>query len=139
STGSARWARPSSPTCGTAPPGPLEGRRRPGRVTRGERPAAAVPPGPSLRCTAHERSDRMRFAIDAATLLDLVESGRPVAPGHQLVAPAAVRSQALDLLLDRVRRGELDARQALARHDPITETKIRVLNDRVTRRVAWDL
>ena len=81
----------------------------------------------------------MRIVVDAASLLALVESGLPLAAGHQLVAPAGVRSQALDLLLARVRRGELDAREALARHDQLTETKIRALNDRVSRRVAWDI
>lgn len=81
----------------------------------------------------------MRFVIDAASLLELVAGGRPVPPGHQLVAPAGVRSQALDLLLGRVARGELTEREALELHDRLTETKIRALNDRVSRRVAWDL
>lgn len=81
----------------------------------------------------------MRFVIDAPSLVRLVEDGRPVAPGNHLVAPAGVRSQALDLLLGRVARGELAARDALALHDRLTETRIRALNDRVSRRVAWDI
>ena len=80
-----------------------------------------------------------RYAIDAATLLGLAGDARAVHPDHQLVAPAAVRSHALDLLLQQVAAGVLDDATALARHDRITETRIRVLNDRVSRRVAWGI
>jgi hypothetical protein len=48
-----------------------------------------------------------RFVIDAPTLVHLVTEGVAVAPGHQLVAPQSLRSQALDLLYGAVRRGEL--------------------------------
>ena len=80
-----------------------------------------------------------RYAIDAATLVHLVSNGLAVDPSHQLVAPSSLRSQALDLLLQHVRAGELDAREALAMHELITETKVRLLGDRVSRRTAWDI
>ena len=80
-----------------------------------------------------------RFVIDPPTLLHLVTEGRPVAPGHQLVAPQLLRSQALDLLYAAVRRGELSDAEALARHDAMTAVKVRLLADRVSRRVAWQL
>ena len=80
-----------------------------------------------------------RYAIDAATLLELATAGRAVHPAHQLVAPAGIRSHALDLLLAQVAAGELDERTALVRHDRITETRVRLLNDRVSRRVAWEI
>ena len=80
-----------------------------------------------------------RFVIDPPTLLHLVTDGPPVAPGHQLVAPQLLRSQALALLYDAVRRGELTDVEALARHDAMTGTKVRLLGDRVSRRVAWQL
>jgi len=78
-----------------------------------------------------------RFAIDAPTLLHLVTAGVAVAPGHQLVAPQLLRSQALDLLFGAVRRGELTEEQALDRHEAMTSVKVRLLGDRVSRRVAW--
>lgn len=78
-----------------------------------------------------------RYVIDAGILVRLVEAGDVVPPAHQLVAPAAIRSHALDLLLARVTQGTLDDREALTIHDRLTELKIRVLNDRVSRRTAW--
>jgi predicted nucleic acid-binding protein len=78
-----------------------------------------------------------RFVIDAPTLLRLVEEGKPVNPEHQLVAPALIRSQALSLLLTAVRRGEITEAVALERHERMTEMKMRLLNDRVSRRTAW--
>jgi predicted nucleic acid-binding protein len=80
-----------------------------------------------------------RFVIDPPTLLFAVEGERAIDPAHQLVAPGSIRSQALDLLLARVRDGELGEREALALHERITETKIRTLADRVSRRTAWNL
>jgi predicted nucleic acid-binding protein len=78
-----------------------------------------------------------RFVIDAPTLLHLVAEDVAVAPGHQLVAPQGLRSQALDLLYDAVRRGELAEEVALDQHERMTGVKVRLLGDRVSRRVAW--
>jgi predicted nucleic acid-binding protein len=80
-----------------------------------------------------------RFVIDAPTLLHLVAERVPVAAGHQLVAPQLLRSQALALLFEAVRRGELTDEQALDRHDAMTGVKVRLLGDRVSRRVAWQI
>jgi len=80
-----------------------------------------------------------RFVIDAKTLLHVLRSGRIIRPAHQLVAPASIRSQVLDLLLQKVQHGELTEQAALALHEQLTETKIRLLNDRVSRRTAWDI
>jgi predicted nucleic acid-binding protein len=80
-----------------------------------------------------------RYAIDAATLVHLVTNELEVAPGHQLVAPNAIRSDALSLLYAAVRRGELTERVALEQHTRLTELKMRVLGDRVSRRTAWKL
>ena len=78
-----------------------------------------------------------RYVIDGPTLVQLVESGHTVDPSHQLVAPNALRSEALELLLDRVRAGELSEKDALALHEGITRTKVRLLGDRVSRATAW--
>jgi len=80
-----------------------------------------------------------RFVIDAVTLVSVLETGRRFDPEHQLVAPGAVRSQALQLLFTRVADGDLAEREALRIHERLTETRIRLLNDRVSRRAAWDL
>ncbi|SFE91690.1 hypothetical protein SAMN05421541_104431 [Actinoplanes philippinensis] len=75
--------------------------------------------------------------IDAPTLLHLVDNALAVDPGHQLVAPNTIRSEALHLLLLDVRRGERTDRAALETHERITELKMRLLGDRVSRATAW--
>ena len=78
-----------------------------------------------------------RYVIDAPTLLHLVASGVQVSPRHQIVAPNLIRPQALSLLLEAVRNGELTEDQALQHHERFTEFKMRLLGDRVSRRTAW--
>jgi hypothetical protein len=48
-----------------------------------------------------------RYVIDAPTLLHMVATGVQVSSRHQIVAPNLIRSQALSLLLQAVRRGDL--------------------------------
>lgn len=78
-----------------------------------------------------------RYAIDARTLLHLVDNDLAIDPGHQLVAPNSIRSDALELLLQEVRRGERTEKAALETHERITEVEMRLLGDRVSRRTAW--
>lgn len=78
-----------------------------------------------------------RFVVDASTLLHLVAGEASPHADHQLVAPSTIRSQALTLLLDAVRRGEFTEQAALEQHDRLTELKMRLLGDRVSRRTAW--
>lgn len=80
-----------------------------------------------------------RYAIDAATLLVVVTSSRPLDHAHRLVAPTAIRSHALETLLRQVRSGTLTEKEALALHERLTETKVRLLGDRVSRRTAWTI
>jgi hypothetical protein len=80
-----------------------------------------------------------RFGIDAPTLLHLVAERVSVGPGHQLVAPQVLRSQALALLFDAVRHGELTEEHAMDRLEAMTHVKVRLLGDRVSRRVAWQI
>jgi len=75
--------------------------------------------------------------IDAPTLLHLVDNELRVDPRHQLVAPNSIRSEALQLLLHDVRRGERTDKGALETHERITELKMRLLGDRVSRGMAW--
>ena len=80
-----------------------------------------------------------RYVIDAPTLVHVVSNGIAIHPDHQLVAPSSLRSQALGLLLTEVRAGDRTEKEARALFDPITETKVRVLGDRMSRRTAWDI
>ena len=80
-----------------------------------------------------------RYVVDAPTLVHIVSVGLQVRPGHQLVAPNAVRAEALQLLYERVRRGELAEDEALQLHERLTEVKMRLLGDRVPRRTAWHI
>lgn len=78
-----------------------------------------------------------RYVLDALTLLHLIDNDLNVAQGHQLVAPNSVRSEALQLLLADVRKGRRSERDALAAHERLTEMKMRLLGDRVSRGTAW--
>jgi predicted nucleic acid-binding protein len=78
-----------------------------------------------------------RYVIDSPTLLHVVDAGLRIDAGHQLVAPAGLRSEVMQLLLRDVRDGSRTDRAALAVHEQLTGVKIRLLNDRVSRATAW--
>jgi predicted nucleic acid-binding protein len=78
-----------------------------------------------------------RFVIDPPTLVRLAGYRGRVDTAHRLVAPNSIRSQALDLLLQEVRSGRLSEHAALELHEAMTELKMRLLGDRVSRRTAW--
>jgi predicted nucleic acid-binding protein len=80
-----------------------------------------------------------RYVIDAPTLVHVVDNKLRVAPDHQLVAPSSIRSEAMGLLLRDVRRGDRSDKEALERHERMTELKMRLLGDRVSRRTAWQI
>jgi len=80
-----------------------------------------------------------RFTIDAPTLVHLVTEDLACDPAHQLVAPNLIRSQALSVLFTLVGSGEVSEQDALRRHEQLTELKMRLLGDRVSRRTAWQL
>jgi predicted nucleic acid-binding protein len=80
-----------------------------------------------------------RYVIDAGTLLHIVEEDVPISPRHQIVAPNLIRSQALTLLLRAVAAGRLTETEALEQHERLTGLKMRLLGDRVSRRVAWTI
>jgi predicted nucleic acid-binding protein len=70
-------------------------------------------------------------------LLHLLDSDLHVDPTHQLVAPNSIRSEAMQLLLSDVRHGKRSEKAALATHERVTEQRMRLLGDRVSRAVAW--
>ena len=83
--------------------------------------------------------DVTRFAIDAPVAVGLVRAGVVVPPEHSLVGPGVLRSDALALLREEVLRGERTRREGFTDLDGIAMLRIRLLSDRVTRRVAWQL
>lgn len=95
-------------------------------------PVVAADCGPKLPVVA-------RYVIDAPTLLHVVANSVSVNTEHQLVAPTLIRSQALSLLLAAVYHGDLPEEVALRRHERLTELKMRLLGDRVSRRTAWKI
>lgn len=80
-----------------------------------------------------------RFAIDDLTALRLIQEDVPLAEGHQLVAPNVLRSQVLSHLYRAVRRGELSRDEARAQLDRLSSLRVRLLGDRVSRAVAWEI
>jgi hypothetical protein len=64
-----------------------------------------------------------RYVIHAPTLLHVVADDVPVGAGHRIVAPNLIRSQALSLLLEAVRRGDLAEDLALQHHERLTRKR----------------
>lgn len=77
------------------------------------------------------------YVLDPPTLLEVVARGVHISTDDHIVAPGTIRSEALALLFAAVQRGELAEEVALERHERLTELKMRLLNDRVSRRTAW--
>ena len=80
-----------------------------------------------------------RYAVDAPTLVHIVDVDLSIHPSHQLVAPNSIRTDALELLLRDVRDGRRSDREAMACHEKLTQLKMRLLGDRVSRRTAWQI
>ena len=80
-----------------------------------------------------------RYVLDAPTLVHVITEGVEVNPQHQLVAPNLIRSEALALLFAAVHRGDLTEPVALQHHQRLTELKMRLLGDRVSRRTVWKI
>jgi predicted nucleic acid-binding protein len=78
-----------------------------------------------------------RFVIDAPTLLHIIDNGLRIDPSIQLVAPSSIRSEALHVLLRDVSEGRRTDKAALETHERVTELKMRLLGDRVSRGTAW--
>ena len=80
-----------------------------------------------------------RFVIDSGVALRIAEGAIAPAAAHRLVAPTLLRSQVLDLLYGRVRRGELSEEAGLELNARFGKLKVRYLGDAVLRRRAWAL
>jgi len=78
-----------------------------------------------------------RFVVDCETLLRIAAGEIEVAPGHRLVAPTLVRSQALSALYAAARRGELSRAEGLERLRRLNSLGVRFLGDRSMQQTAW--
>ncbi len=78
-----------------------------------------------------------RFVVDCETLLRIAAGEVEVAPGHTLLAPTLVRSQALAALYEAARRGEISATEGIERATRINSLRVRFLGDRTLQRTAW--
>ena len=77
------------------------------------------------------------FVIDAPVAIDLAANGAAIPPEHRLAAPTLLRSQALAIIYESVRRGEIDERIGRKVLDDIRGLRIRLLGDRVLQDHAW--
>jgi predicted nucleic acid-binding protein len=77
------------------------------------------------------------FVIDAPVAIELAAGGAKISPEHRLAAPTLLRSQALNLIYESVRRGERDERAGRKILDDIRALRIRLLGDRVLQDRAW--
>ena len=80
-----------------------------------------------------------RYVIDAAAAIEIARGQVEVAAEHSLVAPSLLRSQVLSILYRAVRAGELSPKEGKVLLDRVTELKIRLLGDRVSRGTAWKI
>jgi len=78
-----------------------------------------------------------RFVIGPDVAIRLAHDRGVIRGGHQLLAPAVLRSQALSLLYQAVRRGELTRGDAERQLSYVHGLPIRLLEDLVLHNVAW--
>jgi predicted nucleic acid-binding protein len=77
------------------------------------------------------------FVVDAPVAVDLAVGGATIPPEHSLAAPTLMRSQALALVYESVRRGEIDERAGRKVLDDVRGLRIRLLGDRALQDRAW--
>jgi predicted nucleic acid-binding protein len=78
-----------------------------------------------------------RFVVDCETLLRIAAGEVEVAPGHQLLAPTLVRSQALASMYRAARRGDVSPAEGREHVRRINSLKVRFLGDKVLQSQAW--
>jgi len=78
-----------------------------------------------------------RYVIGPDVAFQLVRDQAVIRGGHQILAPALLRSQLLSLLYRAVRRGEMTRKDAERQLDYVRGLRIRLLGDRVLQNLAW--
>jgi predicted nucleic acid-binding protein len=90
-------------------------------------------PGPG------EATGMTTFVIDAQVAINLATDGATIPPQHSLTAPTLLRSQALALVYESVRRGDIDEPSGRKILTDIRGLRIRLLGDRSLEDHAWRL
>lgn len=78
-----------------------------------------------------------RYVIGPDVAIRLARDQAVIRGGHQLLAPALLRSQVLSLLYQAVHRGELTRQDANRHLDYVRKLRMRLLGDRVLQNAAW--
>jgi predicted nucleic acid-binding protein len=78
-----------------------------------------------------------RYVIGPDVAIRLAHDQAVIRGGHQILAPALLRSQVLSLLYQAVRRGEMTRKGSRAAPRVRARAAIRLLGDRVLQNVAW--
>ena len=78
-----------------------------------------------------------RYVIGPDVAIRLAHDHAVIRGGHQILAPALLRSQVLSLLYQAVRRGEMTRNEAERQLEYVRTLRIRLLGDRVLQNVAW--
>ena len=78
-----------------------------------------------------------RYVIGPDVAVRLAGEEAVIRGGHQLLAPALLRSQVLSLLYQAVRRGEMTRKEAERQLEYVRGLRMRLLGDRVLQNVAW--
>lgn len=80
-----------------------------------------------------------RYVIGPDVAIALAQDEVVIGRGHQILAPALLRSQLLSLLYQAVRRGEMTKKDAGRRLSYVRGLRIRLLGDRVLQDAAWKI
>ena len=78
-----------------------------------------------------------RYVIGPDVAIRLAHDQAVIRGGHQVLAPALLRSQVLSLMYQAVRRGEITRKEAERQLEYVRGLRIRLLGDRVLQNVAW--
>src|ERR1700745_4370276 len=78
-----------------------------------------------------------RYVIGPDVAIRLAHDQAVIRGGHQILAPALLRSQVLSLLYQAVRRGEMTRKDTERQLEYVCGLRIRLLGDRVLQNVAW--
>jgi predicted nucleic acid-binding protein len=78
-----------------------------------------------------------RYVIGPEVAIRLAHDQTVIRGGHQILAPALLRSQLLSLLYQAVSRGDMTKQGADQRLNYVRGLRIRLLGDRVLQNAAW--
>jgi predicted nucleic acid-binding protein len=78
-----------------------------------------------------------RYVIGPDIAIRLARDQAVIRGGHQILAPALLRSQVLSLLYQAVRRGEMTRKEAERQLEYARGLRVRLPGDRVLQNLAW--